>query len=132
MKHSSVSSGDTPYLPNTAFEKVALLHASSGQRHFWGLFLDSQKDITFYIVNPVVNKQQNQVKAVNMKSIYNQSVTESLTAQGTDQEEQLAEYLSWEVSNTVYFTELGPALKAIDQKLQEYKGKFKGASIAVL
>lgn len=40
--------------------------------------------------------------------------------------------MNWEVTNTLYFVELNPALKAIDQKLQEYKSKFKGATLAAL
>ena len=46
-------------MPSNSFEKISLLHASSGARHFWGLFLHASKDITFYIVNPVANKNQN-------------------------------------------------------------------------
>ena len=41
------------YLPSSAFDRIYLLHASQGNRHFWGLFLEASKDITFYIVNPV-------------------------------------------------------------------------------
>jgi hypothetical protein len=40
--------------------------------------------------------------------------------------------LAWEVTNAQYFVDLNPALKAIDQKLQEYKSKFKGATLAAL
>lgn len=45
-------------MPSSSYEKVCLLHSSSGNRHFWGLFLQASKDITFYIVNPVQNKGQ--------------------------------------------------------------------------
>ena len=41
------------YLPSSAFEKIYIFHVSQGNRHVWGLFIDVQKDITFYIVNPV-------------------------------------------------------------------------------
>lgn len=43
------------------------------------------------------------------------------------------DYIDWEVSNNQNnFTELNSCLKSIDQKLQEYKQKFKGATIVVL
>ncbi len=41
------------YLPSSAYEKIYLFHASQGNRHIWGLYLEALKDITFYIVNPV-------------------------------------------------------------------------------
>jgi hypothetical protein len=63
----------------------------------------------------VANKNQNQVKANNLKSLYNQTVTDHLT--GSADEETLPDYLSWDVSNTLYFTDLSPALKALDQRL---------------
>ena len=47
-------------------------------------------------------------------------------------EEELDAYFSWEISNTNFFIELTPALKAIDEKLREYKSKFKGAALVVL
>lgn len=104
------------------------MHASSGNRHFWGLFTEANKDITFYIVNPVANKQQNQAKAMNLKTLYTQAVSEFFP----DSDEELNDYLLWDVSNVLYFTDLTPALKALDLKLQEYKQKFKGAALAVL
>ena len=64
---------------------------------------------------------------MNLKSLYNSTVQES-----ADQELDKDELCSWEVSNTQYFTELNPALKAIDAKLQEYRQKFKGAAIVTL
>ena len=47
----------------------------------------------------------------------------------TDEAEELA---TWEVTNSTYFTDLTPALQAIDSKLQEYKSKFKGATLVAL
>lgn len=43
-------------MPSNSYEKICLLHASSGSRHFWGLFLHASRDISFYVVNPVANK----------------------------------------------------------------------------
>ena len=57
VKHSS-SSNENPYMPSSAFERVCILHSSSGARHFWGLFTEANKDITFYVVNPVGNNKQ--------------------------------------------------------------------------
>lgn len=65
---------------------------------------------------------------MNLKTLYTQAVTEFFT----DSEEELNDYLSWDVSNVLYFSDLTPALKALDLKLQEYKQKFKGAALAVL
>ena len=66
-----------------------------------------------------------------MKSIYTQTINENY-----DEESGALGYkeelLSWDVTNTQYFVDLNPALKAIDQKLQEYKSKFKGATLAAL
>jgi DNA polymerase epsilon subunit 1 len=48
------------------------------------------------------------------------------------------DYIEWDVNNNnlppnqQYFTELNQCLKAIDLKLQDYKHKFKGASILVI
>jgi hypothetical protein len=113
-------------MPSSSYEKVALLHACQGTRHFWGLFLEASKDISFYIVNPV--KQLNQAKAVNFKTIFLQQVAENLP------EGDQAQYMEggWEVTGGSYFTELTPALRAIDQKLQEYKQRYKGAAIAIV
>lgn len=47
------------YMPASSYEKIYLLHASSGARHIWGLFIHATKDITFYVVNPIANKSQN-------------------------------------------------------------------------
>lgn len=79
-------------------------------------------------MNPVANKTQNQlqVKNVNFKSIFQQALQENIP---TEEAEELG---TWEVTNSAYFTDLGPALKAIDAKLQEYKAKFKGATIVAL
>ena len=66
-------------MPSNSYERVCLLHSNAGNRHFCGLFFEANKDITFYIVNPVANKQQNQHKAVNFKSIFVQTLTESLS-----------------------------------------------------
>ena len=66
-----------------------------------------------------------------MKSIYTQTINENYDDESGalgDKEE----LLSWDVTNTQYFVDLNPALKAIDQKLQEYKSKFKGATLAAL
>ena len=48
---------ESAYMPSAAYERICLLHSSSGNRHFWGLFFEANKDITFYVVNPVANKQ---------------------------------------------------------------------------
>lgn len=50
--------GESAYMPSSSYEKISLLHSSSGNRHFWGLFLDVSKDITFYVVNPAVANKQ--------------------------------------------------------------------------
>lgn len=38
----------------------------------------------------------------------------------------------WDVSNCMYFQDLNQALKAIDGKLQEYRQRFKGATVVAL
>ncbi len=63
---------------------------------------------------------------MNFKSIFQQALQENLP------EEEVDDLLQWEVTNSAYFSELTPALKAIDAKLQEYKSNFKGATIVVL
>ena len=53
-----VGGGESAYMPSSSYEKICLLHSSSGNRHFWGLFLGASKDITFYVVNPAVANKQ--------------------------------------------------------------------------
>ncbi len=66
-----------------------------------------------------------------MKSIYNQTLNENFDAE-TNIGGTLDDLLTWDVTNALYFTDLTPALKAIEQKMQEYKAKFKGATLVAL
>lgn len=75
--------------------------------------------MSFYVVNPVSNKSNQQ----NIKGLVNTTLTEM---------DKHIDYADWQVTNSQYFTELNHATRAIDQKLQEYKSKFKGATIVVI
>lgn len=41
-------------------------------------------------------------------------------------------FIDWDSSNSHFYIDLQPALKAIDQKLVEYKAKYKGATILIV
>lgn len=110
---------DQQYLPTASYEKIYILHSNSNNRHMWGLFIEPLKDMSFYVVNPVSNKSNQQ----NLKSLVSGALT--------DLDKQI-DYADWNVTNSQYFAELNHATKAIDQKLQEYKQKFKGATIVVI
>ena len=64
------SSGDQGYLPSTAYEKLYLLHSSSGARHFFGLFQLVNRELTFFVINPI-SKAAQQVQ--NLKPVFTQT-----------------------------------------------------------
>ena len=42
------------YLPTESYQRIFLLHSSTGQRHLWGLFIESTHEVCFFVVNPAL------------------------------------------------------------------------------
>jgi hypothetical protein len=78
-------------MPSNTYEKIYLLHSHSNNRHFWGVFSEVNKDILFFVVNPVNNKNNQQHKNVNLKQTFTSMLAEL---------EDTVSYVDWDVSNT--------------------------------
>lgn len=76
-------------------------------------------------MNPVANAKNPALQGqLNYKSIFGNTMNEVGFA---------TDFIEWEVSNSQNnFNETSLCLRAIDMKLQEYKSKFKGATIAIV
>ena len=81
----------------------------------------------FFVVNPVGNKAaQTQQKNINFKHLFTTTLNENTTIEDSE------DYSGWDFKDSQTHLELTPCLKSIDQKLAEYKQKFKGATIVTL
>eukprot|EP00347_Sterkiella_histriomuscorum_P016015 403354822 len=117
---------DSQYMPSTAFDRIYLLQSQSqNNRHFWGLFIEQTKEIQFFVVNPVANAKNPALQGqLNYKSLFSNTLQEAGFS---------TEYINWEISNNQNtYNELNLCLKAIDQKLIDYKSKVKSATVVVL
>ena len=113
---------DNYYMAPELYQTIYLSHVCQDKRHFWVLFLESMKEMQFFVVNPVYNQkgQHN----INLNSYY-QSVIE-------EDEELAARFEGWQNTNFDNFISLNQCLKVLDARLQEYKARYRGATLAVL
>ena len=86
LENKPPSGSDAQYLPAECYDRIYLLHSSQNDRHFWGLFFEATKEITFVTVNPA-KVMKNQVN-VNLRSTFGTSL-EDLECD--------VEFASWQV-----------------------------------
>lgn len=94
---------ETQYMPADRYQRIYIGHSHSGNRHFWGVFVQATKEAQFFVVNPAnVNKVQG---LQNLESLVENKLAE------LGRQEQ---YADWTVTAQNYYKELPQAVKAME------------------
>ena len=111
------------YLPPDSFQRIFLLHSCTANRHLWGLFIEATHEVCFYVVNPALKATMSAQGILNLEGQFAKTLSEL---------QMEVDFSQWQVTDQKSTTELSQALKMIETRLQEYKGKNRMSTIVVL
>ena len=110
MKNHTMNS--SPYLPSGSFEKLYLLHSNQTNKHVFGFFCFSTKQIHITIVNPAGPKKQENVPAEI-------AAMKNAMAKQMEEIENSLDFIEWEVLTNNVYNELKTALLNVERQFAD-------------